>query len=103
MLVYKSKDDSIYKFTGKLEPSSLSHSIFIKRIKVNFESSDDLVSLVVYYNILPKSRIPYILHSYLFLISLVYFCFSIFVLYRIYRDINVCDHDDQCCLLNDLH
>lgn len=66
ILVYKSRDDSIYKLTDKLEPASLANSIFIKMVKVNFELRNDFVSLVIYYNILPKSRIPYILHSYLF-------------------------------------
>ncbi|APR65171.1 hypothetical protein baBA2_000747 [Borrelia anserina] len=95
MLVYKAKDDSIYKLTDKLEPAFLKSSLFIKRIKVNFELDDNFISLVVYYNILPNSRILYILYSYLFLISLSYFCFSIFVLYRLYRDINDSDHNDS--------
>ncbi len=98
MLIYKSKDDSIYRLSDKLEPTFLINSIFIKKVKVNFELSDDFISLVVYYNILPKSRILYILYSYFFVISFLYFCFSVFVLYRLYRDIN-CDH----CVLDDLH
>lgn len=102
ILVYKSRDDSIYKLTDKLEPASLANSIFIKMVKVNFELRNDFVSLVIYYNILPKSRILYIIHSYLFLISLAYFCFSIFILYRIYRDI-ICRDRDDYFLLDDLH
>ncbi len=97
MLVYKSKDDSIYRLSDKLEPTFLINSIFIKKVKVNFELSDDFISLVVYYNILPKSRILYILYSYFFVMSFLYFCFSVFILYRLYRDIN-CDH----CVLDDL-
>lgn len=97
MLVYKSKDDSIYRLSNKLEPTFLINSIFIKKVKVNFELSDDFISLVVYYNILPKSRILYILYSYFFVMSFLYFCFSVFILYRLYRDIN-CDH----CVLDDL-
>ncbi|ANF34200.1 MULTISPECIES: hypothetical protein [Borrelia] len=100
MLIYKSKDDSIYKLTDKLEPTFLTNSVFVKKIKVNFELNNALVSLVVYYNILPKSRILYILHFYLFVISLAYFCFSVFVLYCIYRDINDGDHDARCYLLD---
>ncbi|UPA18203.1 hypothetical protein bpuCAU1_000765 [Borrelia puertoricensis] len=100
ILIYKSKDDLIYKLTDKLEPTFLKNSVFIRRIKVNFELSNALVSLVVYYNILPKSRIVYILHFYLFVISLAYFCFSVFVLYCIYRDINGGDHDDRYYLLD---
>ncbi|WP_024653302.1 hypothetical protein [Borrelia persica] len=98
VLVCKAKDDSIYKLSDKLEPTSLINGIFIKKIKVNFELGDEFISLVVYYNILPKSRILYILHSYLFLISFLYFCFSIFVLYCIYQDINYAH-----CFLDDFH
>ncbi|BDU62584.1 hypothetical protein BOFE_01240 [Candidatus Borrelia fainii] len=100
MLIYKSKDDLIYKLTDKLEPTFLKNSVFIKKVKVNFELSNILVTLVIYYNILPKSRILYILHFYLFVISLAYFCFSVFILYCIYRDINGGDHDARCYLLN---
>ncbi|BCR21344.1 hypothetical protein BmIO_00760 [Borrelia miyamotoi] len=100
MIVYKSKDNSIYKLSDKLESTSLKNSIFIKKVKINFELNDVLVSLVVSYNILPKSRILYILCSYLFLMSFFYCCFSIFILCCIHRDIN---GDDHYCLLDDLH
>ncbi|WP_445436157.1 hypothetical protein [Candidatus Borreliella tachyglossi] len=92
VLVYKSKDDMIYRSSDKLEPVLLQNSIFVKKFKVNFGLSNDFISLVVYYNILPKSRILYILNSYLFLISLFYVYFSLFVLYCIYRDTNDRDH-----------
>ncbi|BCR22159.1 hypothetical protein [Borrelia sp. HM] len=101
ILVYKSKDNSIYKLKDKLESTSFKSSGFIKKVKINFELSDDvLISLVIYYNILPKSRILYILFSYLFLMSFFYFCFSIFIIYRIHIDLNGGAH---CFLVDDLH
>ena len=101
ILVYKSKDNAIYKLKGKLESTFFNSSVFIKKVKMNFELSDDvLISLVVYYNILPRSRIFYILFFYLFLMSLFYFCFSIFIIYRIHIELNGGIH---CFLVDDLH
>ncbi|UER67893.1 hypothetical protein LKV13_03840 [Borrelia sp. BU AG58] len=93
ILVYKTKDGLIYKSSDKLEPVLLQSSVFIKKFKANFELSNELISLVVYYNILPKSRILYVLNSYLVLISLFYLHFSLFVLYCIHRNANGGGHD----------
>ncbi|QMU99496.1 hypothetical protein F0310_03730 [Borrelia sp. A-FGy1] len=109
ILVYRTKDNFIYKFSDKLDPVLLKKSIFIKKFKVNFELGNDLISLVVYYNILPKNRILYILNFYLFLMSLLYLHFSIFILYCIYRNTSVhvlrddVGDGDHASHLDDLH
>ena len=92
-----------------MDPVLLKNSVFIKKFKVNFELSNDVISLVVYYNILPRHRILYVLNSYLVLMSLFYLHFSLFVLYCIHRNTNGDGHDhrddvdDHVPRVHDLH
>ena len=100
ILVYKTKDDLIYKSSDEVEPVLLKNSVFIKKFRATFELSNELISLVVYYNILPKSRILYVLNSYLVLMSLLYLYFSLCVLYCIHQNIN---GDGHGLRVHDLH
>ncbi|WKC58284.1 hypothetical protein [Borrelia sp. P9F1] len=88
ILVYKTKDDLIYKSSDEAEPVLLKNGVFIKKFNATFELGNELIDLVVYYNILPRGRILYVLNSYLVLMSLLYLYFALFVLYRIHQNIN---------------